>query len=301
MVKVLGIGDNLCDVYLHTKTMYPGGQALNVAVFSGMLRAKADFMGAFGSDAVAAHVKSTLDRLGVGRSRCREYEGENGFARVILENGDRVFRGSNRGGVLREHPIELDEDDLEYMKAFDVVHTSNNSYFDPQLSLLAKLGTRVSYDFSYRWNEPDRVERVCPYIDFGFLSCGGVTAGEAEKICASIYGAGCKTVVATMGGRGALLFDGVNMLYNQPELIEAVDTMGAGDSFAACVLVGAAQAIGENPERWGNAAFRKDCYGRIMARAAAFAARTCMTNGSFGYGTPLPDSVAGRVLNWTEG
>lgn len=29
MVKVLGLGDNVCDVYLHTETMYPGGQALN--------------------------------------------------------------------------------------------------------------------------------------------------------------------------------------------------------------------------------------------------------------------------------
>ena len=34
MVKVLGLGDNVCDVYLHTNTMYPGGQAVNFAVFA---------------------------------------------------------------------------------------------------------------------------------------------------------------------------------------------------------------------------------------------------------------------------
>ena len=33
MLKVLGLGDNVCDVYLHTGTMYPGGQAVNFAVY----------------------------------------------------------------------------------------------------------------------------------------------------------------------------------------------------------------------------------------------------------------------------
>ena len=37
MVKVLGLGDNVCDVYLHTGTMYPGGQAVNFAVYARML------------------------------------------------------------------------------------------------------------------------------------------------------------------------------------------------------------------------------------------------------------------------
>ena len=53
MVKVLGLGDNVCDVYLHTGTMYPGGQAVNFAVYAGQLGAQADFMGVFGGDAVA--------------------------------------------------------------------------------------------------------------------------------------------------------------------------------------------------------------------------------------------------------
>ena len=31
----------------------------------------------------------------------------------------------------------------------------------PDLHVLSPF---VSYDFSYRWNEEDRVDRVCPYI-----------------------------------------------------------------------------------------------------------------------------------------
>ncbi len=297
MIKVLGIGDNLCDIYLHTKKMYPGGQALNVAVFSKILGAEADFMGVFGNDAIAAHVKNTLDQLGVGRSHCREYEGENGFARVLLEDGERVFKGSNKGGVLREHPIELTREDIEYIKGFDLIHTSNNSYFDRQLPLLDELNVKVSYDFSSQWKEKDRVQRVCPYIDFGFLSCSDVPLDDVKEICTFLHNEGCKTVVATMGSRGALLFDGVCMQYKQPEPVQIWDTLGAGDSFAACVLVFTTEVIKENKEKWQDTIFREKSYIEILTRAAAFSAHTCMTRGAFGYGTPLPDSISDRVLN----
>ncbi len=33
-MKVIGIGDNVCDKYIHLKTMFPGGQALNFSVYA---------------------------------------------------------------------------------------------------------------------------------------------------------------------------------------------------------------------------------------------------------------------------
>ena len=297
MIKALGIGDNLCDIYLDTNIMYPGGQALNVAVFSKMMGVQSEFMGAFGNDEIAAHVKYVLDIIGVGRSHCREYEGENGFARVILENGERVFKGSNKGGVLQKYPIRLTRDDIKYIVDFDFIHTSNNSYFDEQLPLIAGLPVLISYDFSHKWTEIDLVRRVCPYIDFGFLSCSDVPLNDVREICICFHNEGCKIVVATMGNRGAMLFDGINMLYNHPEPVEALDTMGAGDSFAACVLTLTVEAIKEKKERWKEATLRKSIFTKIMIHASAFAAQICKTKGAFGYGIPLPNSVSDRVLN----
>ena len=111
-MKVIGIGDNVCDKYVHQKTMYPGGQALNFAVYARMLGADSGYLGVFGTDEVAEHVQKTLDQYQVDRSRCRQYEGANGCARVNLVDGDRVFLGSNKGGVLREHPLQLSDEDL---------------------------------------------------------------------------------------------------------------------------------------------------------------------------------------------
>ena len=47
MLKVLGLGDNVCDVYLHTGTMYPGGQAMNFSVYAKMLGAQSAYLGVF--------------------------------------------------------------------------------------------------------------------------------------------------------------------------------------------------------------------------------------------------------------
>ena len=78
MIKVLGIGDNVCDKYLHIKTIYPGGNALNIAVFGKFLGAEAAYLGTLGDDEVGQHVYSVVRELGIDLSHCRMEEGENG-------------------------------------------------------------------------------------------------------------------------------------------------------------------------------------------------------------------------------
>lgn len=296
MVKVLGLGDNVCDVYLHTGIMYPGGQALNFAVYAAQLGAQAEYMGVFGQDAVAAHVQRTLDEKGVGHSHCRSWPGENGFARVTLVDGDRVFKGSNRGGVLQEHPITLEQEDLPYLSTFQLIHTTNNGFTDGLLPVLHDLPPLVSYDFSYRWKEEDRLARVCPYVDFAFLSCSELDEGETEALCRRLNGMGCGTVVATRGSEGATVFDGSRIYRQLPHLVEPVDTMGAGDSFATAMLVSLLEAMEpEGPRKWSGTLFRTAALPAALDRAAAFSAKTCLTHGAFGCGVPVPDSMRERI------
>ena len=148
MVKVLGLGDNVCDVYLHTGTMYPGGQAVNFAVQCQNAGSRIGFYGSIWKGCSQRnHVQASLDAHGVGHSHCRIYEGENGFARVTLVDGDRVFKGSNKGGVLQQHPIYLEKEDLEYADGFNLIHTTNNGFTDGLLPALHGLSPLVSYDF----------------------------------------------------------------------------------------------------------------------------------------------------------
>jgi sugar/nucleoside kinase (ribokinase family) len=284
-MKVIGIGDNVCDKYVHLKTMFPGGQALNFAVYAKMLGADASYMGVFGRDEVADHVLTTLDLLQVEHGRCRQYEGENGFASVTLVEGDRVFLGSNRGGAAREHPLELTEEDLAYIRGFSHVHTSNNSYFNSQLAKVKSTGVSLSYDFSGRWRDEAFVAQAAPYADYAFLSCGSAPLEEAQEVCRRLCAAGCGRVIATRGSAGALYYDGADFFRQPPDPVEPVDTLGAGDSFATAFLLSFLESLERAGERMAaDRPLYEEEVRAALRRGAAFAAKTCLVQGAFGHG-----------------
>lgn len=284
-MRVIGIGDNVCDKYVHLKTMYPGGQTLNFAVYAKMLGADAAYMGVLGQDEVADHVLNTLKALEVEHSHCRQYEGENGYARVTLVDGDRVFLGSNKGGIAKERPLKLTPEDMTYIKEFDLVHTSNNSHFDSQLPIISQAGIPLSYDFSGQWIDEERVARVAPYANYVFLSCGSVPEAEAQSICKKMHEAGCTMIIATRGSYGAMLYDGQDFYEQPPKLVEAVDTLGAGDSFATAFLLSIIDATKNHSEQMiKGTEFYQTAIKRAMVQGAEFASKTCLVRGAFGHG-----------------
>lgn len=291
MVRVLGVGDNVSDQYVHRNMMYPGGQALNVAAFARMQGAHSGFLGVFGSDAPAVHIQETLRELEMDLSRCRRFPGENGAARVTLKDGDRVFLGSNKGGVLRLHPLKLDAEDLEYIRTYHVVHTSNNSYLDGELKKVKETGVLLSYDFSLQWKEEERLELAAGTADIVFLSCSELGDVLAKELLARICRLGCRIAVATRGSRGALIFDGKEYYVQPSKYVEPVDTMGAGDAFASAFLVHLIPAwLGQKdtpqPEQIRAAA----------AAAACFSSGICLIPGAFGHGRPIPEGYCPTFL-----
>lgn len=296
MLRVIGIGDNVCDKYVHSGIMYPGGQALNFSVYARLLGNQSSYLGVFGRDPVASHILSVLDELQVEHGRCRQYEGENGYARVGLENGDRVFLESNKGGIAKEKPLVLTAEDLAYIKGFDLVHTSNNSHFNTQLPALKQTKVPVSYDFSGQWREEACVREVAPYIDFAFLSCGGAGKEEVKGICRDIYMRGSSFVTATRGSEGAILYDGDVFYEQQPRLVKAVDTLGAGDSYAAAFLLSFLAFWRQQPrelEKRGDS--YKQALKAAMRSGADFAAETCMMQGAFGHGVSFTEGKTEEV------
>lgn len=230
MVKVIGLGDNVVDKYEHIRTMYPGGNALNFAAYAKKLGINSAFLGAFGSDAEADHVQNTIHELSLDISKCRHFNGENGCARVTLEDGDRVFLGSNEGGVLRENGLNLTQDDLEYIKTFDLVHAGLYGYTEPELDKIKELNIPISFDFSDDFTM-EEVERIAPKADFSFFSCSHLKTDEILNLIMKAHKLGSKIVVVTMGEKGALLYDGTKFYSQEPELVEAVDTMEQGIHF----------------------------------------------------------------------
>ena len=272
MLKVIGLGDNVVDKYEHIHTMYPGGNALNFAVYAKRLGVDAAYLGAFGSDEAAAHVIDSIGKIGLDISHCKQYEGENGAARVTLKDGDRVFLGSNKGGVLRENGLNLTAEDLQYIKQFDLVHAGLYGYTESELP---KIEVPISFDFSSDFTE-EKINQIAPLVNYAFFSCSHLTVDEVHGLMKKVAGLGPELVLCTMGEEGALLFDGTKFYGQKPKLVKAVDTMGAGDSFLTCFLVNYIELSKE--------VTKEEAIEKSLEEAAEFASKQCLVEGSFGFG-----------------
>lgn len=277
MIKVLGLGDNVVDKYEHIKTMYPGGNSLNFAVFAKKIGIESAFLGAFGSDSAGKHVVNSIKELEVDISHCKFYEGENGCARVTLKDGDRVFLGSNRCGVLRTCGLNLTEEDYEYMKNFDLIHSGLYGFSEMELKKIKELGALVSYDFSEDYTE-EKLNELLPILDYAFFSCSNLKIDDMLNLMLRAVNSGCKMALCTRGSEGAYLFDGIRFYRQEPNLVKAVDTMAAGDSFITCFIVNYLNKTKEeNPDE-------ETAIKESLEAAAEFSSKQCLIDGSFGFG-----------------
>ena len=293
MIKVLGIGDNVCDKYLHIKTIYPGGNALNIAVFAKLSGAEAAYLGTFGDDEVGKHVHTVTKELGLDISHCRMASGDNGCARVMLVDGDRVFLRGNRGVIARINPPVLTQIDEDYIAGFDLIHTSIFSYMEQELPAIRRAGKFVSMDFSNGYTD-EYLKQCCPYIDCAEISCGDMEEEKIREIMYRIKEYGCRQIaIATRGSKGAYVLVDDKFYEQSPCLVKAIDTMGAGDSFITCFLMnyldGMKMAV-DFPTASGSrgvvtAEEYKDMLVKVsLYRAAVFSAKQCQRAGSFGFG-----------------
>lgn len=294
-MDILGLGDNVCDIYVNQRMMYPGGQALNVAANASEYGVSAGYLGTFGCDEIAEHIKRTLTNLQIDIRKCRTFPGRNGYAKVAVKDGDRVFLGSNKGGVLRTHPIILSPEDVEYCSTFCVIHTSNNSYMDNELIKLKSLPSIISYDFSMTWQQKERLRNICPLVDIAFLSGSGMAEVEADAVADMGQKYGCKIICVTRGSDSTLIYDGKNKLSVLPKNIIPVDTMGAGDSFAAILLANISKAVKSGVPFWNDADCRRNVLHSAASAAAEWAASVCMRYGALGQGISISDELWNEI------
>jgi fructoselysine 6-kinase len=266
-MRICAVGDNVVDRYLGQGVMYPGGNAVNVAVHARRCGADAGYVGVLGDDAAGDLLADVLRREGVDTARTRIVSGANAYATVRLVDGERVF-GSGSVGVSR---FTLSRDDLEYLSGFDLIHTGDCSAIEDQLPAIAAAGP-VSYDFADR--PRGYAEPLLPHVALATFSCRG-TEADVTELGRWAQGCGPARVVLTRGSAGAALLDGARIYWQPAEQARIVDTLGAGDAFIARLCV--ELLAGTEPQQ-------------ALAAATRYAARTCQSVGAFGYQTPDPDA-----------
>lgn len=268
MGGIVAIGDNVVDKYIDLGIMFPGGNCINVAVLSKRYGVDTAYLGCLGHDREGKHILKALTNEGVDISRTRVLEGANAYVNVKLIDGDRKFLGNDRG-VSRN--IKLTKEDIDFIKAYDVIYTNIYSGIEKKLPLLKSTNRPIAFDFSNHYTK-EYMEEVLPYIDYAFFSGSEMTDQEIRDFLMKVHTYGPDIVLVTKGSRGAcLLYEG--KFYEQGIVpVKVLDTLGAGDSFISRLLVGI---------------LKDEEMGETLQAAAEEAAKTCTHHGAFGYGISI--------------
>ncbi len=214
----------------------PGGQAANVAAWVATLGGSARFLGKRGRDDAGELAARHLRELGVEVVGPLEPEGNGVIVSLVEPGGDRTMC-SDRGVAPDLRPEEVDP---SWLSGCELLHVSGYALLrEPvrfaaarAVELARENGARISIDLS-SWSAirdygPERFRadlvRLAPEIVFANEDEDGIIGGAWPGAF----------WILKRGAAGAS-FGGVERAV---VAVEALDTTGAGDAFAAGYLVG---------------------------------------------------------------
>jgi sugar/nucleoside kinase (ribokinase family) len=252
MIRFVAVGDLMVDVTASGKghsariSTVPGGSALNAASWAAELGAEATVVGRIGDDAGGRLLLSELALRSVRADVSVDPEASTGTV-LVVDGEIRADRGAN-ARFAPEHLPELEA---------EVVLVSGN--LTPE-TVAAALGRAISpwiaLDAARLNSIPQQASVVLANED-----AARRLTGESAEAAARVIARGRRLACVTLGARGAVAVREGHVARATPETNAPEDVFGAGDAFAAGLLV--ALARGEGLED----ALASAC--RCGARAAA--------------------------------
>ncbi len=298
-VRILGAGVATMDIYPDKKRMYPGGNEYNVVCNAALLGAEAGFIGVFGNDLAGEILEKTLRDLNVDITKCRHEKGSSGYSLVKLkDDGDRIFLAWNQEGVTDLHPVKFTDDEVEYVKSFNVITTGRVADVTPETirRLHEEHGIDICYDFHSAFTGED-IEKIAPHIKYGFFSCSHLDEEAIRELLKDAVDRGCLVAVGTRGCDPIIAYDGEEYYIHEVEKREAKDALGAGDSFIGAFLTEYLSCPEGNPGAGNERMDSRNRIKRALKAAADHAATVVLKEGSIGMGYDYDPPSFSEVIN----
>ena len=243
----------------------PGGKGANQAVAAARLGAKVTMIGRVGQDAFGDLLLENLHREGIDvRAIQFDSQASSGIAMITLDEQGRntivVAPGANMTMTLGEVTAALDAIPLVDVLVLQlespvecVLHAARLGHARKAKVILNLAPARALPDEIYQY-----IDVLVPNESETSLLSGLPvdTFEKAETAARNLLATGARSIVLTLGERGALVIDGSHpAVHIRAHAVQVVDTTAAGDAFVAGLAVGLAEGYDlVEAARLGNAA-----------------------------------------------
>jgi ribokinase len=241
----------------------PGGKGLNQAIAAVRLGAETAMIGAVGKDAFADALRSFLANNDVDSSGVREIEGPaTGVALIQVAEGDNsitVASGANlhlTAAMVRHAPHR----DEVWVAQFETPIATTEAV----LKRAHEAGARTVLNLAPFVRHPSRLLKSVDVAVLNEIELSQATGADLKasslsaaivEACEKLRRKGARTVVATLGRRGAVVVTAEGATRVQGFKAKVVDTTGAGDCFVGALAARlAAGATPAEAARYANAA-----------------------------------------------
>jgi sugar/nucleoside kinase (ribokinase family) len=230
--------------------IHPGGSCANSVSTVARLGGAATFCGLVGTDDLAdRYDRGLAETLGDHHLRRRPGAPTGKCLSLVSDDDAERTMVTDLGTAMELRPDELP---LEAVAGADWLHITGYLFTggamgDAAMAALAhakEVGTRISFDLGDTFvidHFRPAVDRVIDeYADVVFMNLeeGRALAGADPEQCLDALGERADTVVLKLGKRGSLIKHAGGVVPIEARRVEAVDTTGAGDSYAGGFLYG---------------------------------------------------------------
>lgn len=238
------------DALADATEFHCGGSAANTAIALARMGLEVCLIARVGSDPLASKALDNLREAGVAPSGLqRDPAVVTGLMYIIVTpDGERTILG-HRGANVFTDPNQIREQDIQDAKLF---HLSGYALLaNPQrsaallgLEIARRHGLTVTLDPGMSVSQAvlDEVHALLPVVNIfmpNLTEAQQLTGQTRPEHCAqALLEAGAEVVALKLGGDGCLIGDREGFRHAPGFAVETRDTTGAGDTFAAGVIVG---------------------------------------------------------------
>lgn len=256
-VDIIGVGNANVDIIVKVSRLptvdekvlaedvkfLPGGGASNFVVACSRLGMPTGFIGCVGDDYFGKLLLENFRKKNIDISHVKIVENRNtGFVFAVSDREGKYFMIASRGANMELEPEDLDE---KYIGSAKLVHGSSlRAEVAESLGVKArKLNVFSSIDVGAELAHLDRekVVKILESYDFVFLNRTSYKlifdVDPVKETLLKCFPEGSRVIVVTLGEEGALICDGKKVIHIPAMKVKVVDTVGAGDAFAAAFLV----------------------------------------------------------------